>query len=346
MWTAVLKTCKRKLQTWKVSGALYGIKQSVILVHDSSVGVLHYLRLEGRNVSMGSLVHRVYSCPVDSMLIDANWNVNYVLNMMTLRYAAEKGVESWRSSLQAPCAHISHQIILFSVHINSLIVSLCPSLLTDDKVSDQYVVQRPSARASRRKDEFIWYDKTSGTSGLSWSGITASACCFSVICWSFRPPDTFVKPNLWLWVNPNIACPIQYREDATDAQAELAEEFQTPLLGPAGIKPPTAAQLHMFAANDDALQEEILPSASSSSGYLVSCMFPFILVGQLGVLFVSGFSRRPASIDGLMSCFGFTLGLDLAMEINFEAAWWIQWDPQPCVCWLESLQIIPRLFIT
>lgn len=32
----------------------------------------------------------------------------------------------------------------------------------DDKLSDQYVVQRPSARASRRKDEFVWYDKMSG----------------------------------------------------------------------------------------------------------------------------------------------------------------------------------------
>lgn len=38
----------------------------------------------------------------------------------------------------------------------------CLSLMTDDKLNDQYVVQRPSGRASRRKDEFIWYDKTSG----------------------------------------------------------------------------------------------------------------------------------------------------------------------------------------
>lgn len=41
-------------------------------------------------------------------------------------------------------------------------VFMCFSLTTDDKLSDQYMVQRPSARASRRKDEFIWYDKTSG----------------------------------------------------------------------------------------------------------------------------------------------------------------------------------------
>uniref|UniRef100_A0A3B4WSZ0 Forkhead box R1 n=1 Tax=Seriola lalandi dorsalis TaxID=1841481 RepID=A0A3B4WSZ0_SERLL len=53
----------------------------------------------------------------------------------------------------------------------------------DDNLNDQYMVQRPPARASRRKDEFIFYDKTS---------------------------DTFVKPNLWLMVNPNIVCPVQY----------------------------------------------------------------------------------------------------------------------------------------
>uniref|UniRef100_A0A672H6D3 Forkhead box R1 n=1 Tax=Salarias fasciatus TaxID=181472 RepID=A0A672H6D3_SALFA len=26
--------------------------------------------------------------------------------------------------------------------------------------------------------------------------------------------DTFVKPNPWLWVNPNIACPVKYRKSA------------------------------------------------------------------------------------------------------------------------------------
>lgn len=43
-----------------------------------------------------------------------------------------------------------------------LCVSVFCVSLTDDKVSDQYVVQRPSVRTSKRKDEFIWYDKTSG----------------------------------------------------------------------------------------------------------------------------------------------------------------------------------------
>uniref|UniRef100_A0A8D3DJ62 Fork-head domain-containing protein n=1 Tax=Scophthalmus maximus TaxID=52904 RepID=A0A8D3DJ62_SCOMX len=86
----------------------------------------------------------------------------------------------------------------------------------DDNLNDQYVVQRPSARASRRKDEFIWYDKTS---------------------------DTFVKPNLWLLVNPDIACPIQYGQDAADLRSpcEPAEEIQTRLLlKPAETKRPGA----------------------------------------------------------------------------------------------------------
>uniref|UniRef100_A0A665WRV3 Forkhead box R1 n=1 Tax=Echeneis naucrates TaxID=173247 RepID=A0A665WRV3_ECHNA len=96
----------------------------------------------------------------------------------------------------------------------------------DDKLNDQYVVQRPPARASRRKDEFTFYDKTSGElrEGL---------------------PNTFVKPNLWLMVNPNIVCPIQYGANPADLQGlcEPAEDIQTTL--------PTPAELHV----DDPLQE-------------------------------------------------------------------------------------------
>ncbi|XP_068431482.1 forkhead box protein R1 [Clinocottus analis] len=76
----------------------------------------------------------------------------------------------------------------------------------DDKLNDQYVVQRPSARASRRKDDFIWYDKTS---------------------------DTFVKPNLWLLVNPSIACPLQCGETSAGPQrvCDLTAEMQPTRLG-------------------------------------------------------------------------------------------------------------------
>ncbi|XP_042275954.1 forkhead box protein R1 isoform X2 [Thunnus maccoyii] len=97
----------------------------------------------------------------------------------------------------------------------------------DDKLSDQYVVQRPSARASRRKDEFIWYDKTS---------------------------DTFVKPNLWLLVNPNIACPIQYGQTAADqlSLCEHAEEIRT------------SAETQRPPTHDAPLQEKLLHSVSST----------------------------------------------------------------------------------
>nr|XP_046251821.1 forkhead box protein R1 [Scatophagus argus] len=114
----------------------------------------------------------------------------------------------------------------------------------DDKLNDQYVVQRPSVRASRRKDDFIWYDKTS---------------------------DTFVKPNLWLLVNPNIACPIQYGENAADLQSlsEPAEENQTALLDPEETQRQLATKLHAFASHDAPLQEELLHSVSSSAQYML-----------------------------------------------------------------------------
>ncbi|XP_030582163.1 forkhead box protein R1 isoform X2 [Archocentrus centrarchus] len=113
----------------------------------------------------------------------------------------------------------------------------------DDKVNDQYVVQRPSVRSSKRKDEFIWYDKTS---------------------------DTFVKPNLWLLVNPSIACPIQYREIKADVQpvCEPAEEAQTPLLE---TRCPLTAELHVFSSHDAPLQEELLQLVSSEYMEDVSC---------------------------------------------------------------------------
>ncbi|XP_041845229.1 forkhead box protein R1 [Melanotaenia boesemani] len=104
----------------------------------------------------------------------------------------------------------------------------------DDKLNDQYVVQRPSAKASRRKDDLIWYDETS---------------------------DTFVNPDLWLLVNPNIVCPIQYRETTADVHlmCEPAGEIQTPHLESAEIQHPYRAAFPRFS-----LQEEQQHSVSSS----------------------------------------------------------------------------------
>ncbi|KAM7014983.1 forkhead box protein R1 [Tautogolabrus adspersus] len=106
----------------------------------------------------------------------------------------------------------------------------------DDKLNDQYVVQRPSARASRRKDEFIWYDKTS---------------------------DTFVKPNLWLLVNPNIACPIRYGGGKADLQPLCgpAEEVQMSATEPAETK-------HQLPTERPLQQEQHQP-VSSSTEYMI-----------------------------------------------------------------------------
>ncbi|XP_060911095.1 forkhead box protein R1 isoform X1 [Labrus mixtus] len=114
----------------------------------------------------------------------------------------------------------------------------------DDKLNDQYVVQRPSARALRRKDEFIWYDKTS---------------------------DTFVKPNLWLLVNPNIACPIRYGANKADLQPLCgpAEEVQKTAPEPAETKHQLAKERHIFSCRDSPLQQDLLQSVSSSTDYKI-----------------------------------------------------------------------------
>lgn len=67
--------------------------------------------------------------------------------------------------------------------------------MTDDKLGDQYVVQMPSARASRRKDDFIWYDKTSGEpkpeiSQLWVSGLVADS--------RFMGHEVYAEPGCWV----------------------------------------------------------------------------------------------------------------------------------------------------
>ncbi|XP_075868440.1 forkhead box protein R1 isoform X2 [Nelusetta ayraudi] len=100
--------------------------------------------------------------------------------------------------------------------------------LHEDKLNDRYVVQRPSARASRRKDEFTWYDKVS---------------------------DTFVKPSLWLWVDPNIVCPGQLphsgaadpQTDPTDLQE--ADLQRAPQQGAVLPPPPQPDSTHLLTSH-------------------------------------------------------------------------------------------------
>lgn len=59
-----------------------------------------------------------------------------------------------------------------------------------------------------------------------------------------------MKPNLWLLVNPNIACPIQYRENAADTTFEPAEDIKTTPL----LQHPPTADLHVFTHQQEVLQ--------------------------------------------------------------------------------------------
>ncbi|XP_031704660.1 forkhead box protein R1 [Anarrhichthys ocellatus] len=79
---------------------------------------------------------------------------------------------------------------------------------------EQYLVQRPSDRASRGKEETTFYDETS---------------------------DTFVTPSLWLLVDPNIVCPIPSRKNTPDQQevSKPDEEIQTAQLNPAETQRPS-----------------------------------------------------------------------------------------------------------
>ncbi|MED6260278.1 hypothetical protein ATANTOWER_010851 [Ataeniobius toweri] len=107
----------------------------------------------------------------------------------------------------------------------------------DDKLNDQYVAQRPSARASKRKDEFIWYDKTS---------------------------DTFVKPNLWLLVNPSIACSIQHTQNDAELQPKTTHVNQLPQLEPGEMQGPSTSDLPTCPH-----QEGRLLSVSFSAKYMM-----------------------------------------------------------------------------
>lgn len=70
-----------------------------------------------------------------------------------------------------------------------------------------------------------------------------------------------MKPNLWLLVNPNIACPIQYNEINADVGpvCEPAEESQTRLLE---TQCPLTAERQVFSCHDGPLQGELVQSVS------------------------------------------------------------------------------------
>ncbi|KAF7646325.1 hypothetical protein LDENG_00189820 [Lucifuga dentata] len=105
----------------------------------------------------------------------------------------------------------------------------------DDKLNDQYLVQWHYTRISRKKDE--WCDPTT---------------------------DLCVQPNLWLIVDPNLACPIWQKTGNTADQktlCKLSENVQTSQLEPAGTQPPATSELHVSAMLEKPLQSASPPAA-------------------------------------------------------------------------------------
>ncbi|KAM3877461.1 forkhead box protein R1 [Diretmus argenteus] len=113
----------------------------------------------------------------------------------------------------------------------------------DDKLNDQYLVQWHYARITRRKHQYLCPN---------------------------QKPDS-VQPNLWLMVNPNLACPIQYGKKPTNVPtlSKPTAAVQTPQIRPAETHA-VHAERHMAAMlvpHAGPFQAGPHQSASSSTEY-------------------------------------------------------------------------------
>ncbi|KAJ3593858.1 hypothetical protein NHX12_006192 [Muraenolepis orangiensis] len=110
----------------------------------------------------------------------------------------------------------------------------------DEKLNDQYLVQWHYARISRRRNKYVRHDQKS---------------------------ETFVKSNLWLMVNPNLACPIKYMQTSV----------HVPGVGQAPVdlhmpRPPTACpvdgQLCTSSATALSCHVQCMRASSSTSDHV------------------------------------------------------------------------------
>ncbi|CAL8352847.1 unnamed protein product [Merluccius merluccius] len=101
----------------------------------------------------------------------------------------------------------------------------------DEKLNDQYLVQWHYARISRRKNKYVRLDQKS---------------------------ESFVKSNLWLMVNPNLACPIKY----------MKRSVQVPTAGRVPVelsRPHAACPVHSCPASAPPYHAACLHASSSST---------------------------------------------------------------------------------
>ncbi|XP_055799156.1 forkhead box protein R1 isoform X3 [Salvelinus fontinalis] len=100
----------------------------------------------------------------------------------------------------------------------------------EDKRNDQYLVQWQYARISRRKDDLSFQN--------------------------YQKSDSPIQPNLWLMVNPNLACPIKYPKKVTKAPV--------PKLTVTHVKPKSIPNVLPVSPTEDTCLADSLHDASSS----------------------------------------------------------------------------------
>ncbi|KAJ8267056.1 hypothetical protein GJAV_G00137800 [Gymnothorax javanicus] len=117
----------------------------------------------------------------------------------------------------------------------------------DDKRNDQYLVQWHYARIARRT--------SAGKDDLPYQS-----------CQETEEPQ--VQPNLWLMVNPTLACPIKYPKRSLCALTEVTnpERHHTPI--PTPVPMPAPVPSTQTPSHFEPSLDEYIHDASSSSEYL------------------------------------------------------------------------------
>ncbi|KAM6970055.1 forkhead box protein R1 [Aplochiton taeniatus] len=116
----------------------------------------------------------------------------------------------------------------------------------DDKRSDQYLVHWHYARISRRKDEYF--------------------------CHSNPKSESLVQPNLWLMVNPKLACPIKYTKKAAKPPSPTKQPTMEQAALPQTLIPAIQhnPSQSVFHASMEACLEESRHEAPSSSEFMLT----------------------------------------------------------------------------
>ncbi|XP_019904158.2 forkhead box protein R1 isoform X2 [Esox lucius] len=142
--------------------------------------------------------------------------------------------------------HLSTRLYDWDMEEEIKLTTTTDQFFQDDKRNDQYLVQWHYARISRRKEDLSYQNR--------------------------EKTESPVEPNLWLMVNPNLACPIKYPKKVTKILSP-----KTPLEHPAPVQPTVNHVKRMSAQNvfpashiEGTCLEESLHDASSSSEYMLT----------------------------------------------------------------------------